>query len=81
MSKHQTTAANGWFHSSYAGEDRDDGCKNELSIYTNPVDRQLDVLLTNVDFDEVDHDNTFALNRDDAVKLRDFLQDWLDRVN
>lgn len=79
MAKHQTTAAEGWYHSSYSGEDRDDGCANELSIYTDPTTSQLDLLLTNVDFAGEGHDNTFALNRDDVIKLRNFLQGWLNQ--
>jgi hypothetical protein len=46
---------------------------------TDPTADQLDILLTNVDFNQVSHDNTFALNREDAQRLRDYLQDWLDK--
>lgn len=77
MSKHQTSVDQEWFHSHYAGEDRDDGCGNELSLYNDPVADQLDLLLTNVDFDDVGHSNTYALNHDDVIKLHDFLQNWL----
>lgn len=79
MNQHQTTSSPAWFHSYYRGEDRDDGCANELSVYRDPVNPRLDVLLTNVDFDGVSHENTYSLTREDAVKLRDFLQEWLDK--
>lgn len=79
MHKHHTSSEPAWFHSYYAGEDRDDGCPNELSLYADPEEPQLDLLLTNVDFKGVGHDNTFALNRDDVVKLQSFLQGWLER--
>lgn len=78
MNQHQTTAVPSWFHSRYRGEDRDDGCANELSVYRDPVAPRLDVLLTNVDFAGVGHENTYSLTREDAAQLRDFLQEWLD---
>lgn len=79
MNQHQTTAVPSWFHSRYRGEDRDDGCANELSVYRDPVEPRLDVLLTNVDFVGVGHENTYSLTREDAAQLRDFLQEWLDK--
>lgn len=78
MNQHQTTVIPSWFHSRYRGEDRDDGCANELSVYRDPVEPRLDVLLTNVDFAGVGHENTYSLTREDAAQLRDFLQEWLD---
>ncbi len=74
---HHVRIEDGWFNDHYRGEDRDDGCANQLSLYHDPATNQLDILLTNVDFNNVSHDNTFALNRDDAQKLCDYLQDWL----
>jgi hypothetical protein len=76
---HKVTIDGTWFNDRYRGEDRDDGCANELSLYHDPTADQLDILLTNVDFNQVSHDNTFALNREDAQRLRDYLQDWLDK--
>ena len=78
MNQHQITAVPSWFHSRYRGEDRDDCCANELSVYRDPVEPRLDVLLTNVDFAGVGHENTYSLIREDAAQLRDFLQEWLD---
>lgn len=79
MNQHQTTSSPSWFHSHYRGEDRDDGCANELSVYRDPVEPRLDLLVTNVDFAGVGHDNTYSLTREDATKLRNFLNDWLGR--
>ncbi len=77
MNQHQTTSSPDWFHSRYRGEDRDDGCTNELSVYRDPAAPRLDILLTNVDFAGIGHDNTYSLTREDAAQLRDFLGEWL----
>ena len=74
---HKVTIDGSWFNDRYQGEERDDGCANELSLYHDPAADQVDILLTNVDFDQVSHDNTFALNRADAQQLCDYLQNWL----
>ena len=79
MNQHQTTSSPAWFHSRYRGEDRDDGCANELSVYRDPAESRLDVLLKNVDFAGIGHDNTYSLTREDAAKLCNFLQEWLDK--
>ena len=81
MTNHKPTAIPGWFHSYYQGEDRDDGCANELSLHVNPTSPRLEMLLTNVDFTGEGHTNTFSLGRTDVVLLRDFLQDWLKQSN
>ena len=78
MNRHQTSNQDQWFHSRYDGEDRDDGCPNELSIKPSQEDAsRLEVLLTNVGFKEETYDNTFSLTREDARLLQDFLQKWL----
>ncbi len=78
MNSHQTTNHDQWFHSKYDGEDRDDGCQNELSIKPSREDpSRLDLLLTNVGFDQRTYDNTFSLTREDAEMLQQFLRDWL----
>nr|WP_220477123.1 hypothetical protein [Limosilactobacillus rudii] len=64
-------------HIKYDGEDRDDECVNELSIYQNANDTELQMLVSNIDFDNISHDNTFALTKDDAKMLVAYLQDWL----
>lgn len=77
MNQHQTTSSPAWFHSHYRGEDRDDGCANELSVYREPAADRLDILLTNVDFAGVGHDNTYSLTRADVAQLHAFLGEWL----
>lgn len=77
MTKHRIKADQEWFDSRYAGEDADDGCPNELSLYRQPASNQLTLLLTNVDFDGVSHDSTYLLNREDAQALVRFLNNWL----
>ncbi|WP_300923807.1 hypothetical protein [uncultured Limosilactobacillus sp.] len=80
MNRHQTSNQDQWFHSRYDGEDRDDGCQNELSIKPNQEDTsRLEVLLTNVGFNGETYDNTFSLTREDAEQLRDFLNQWLNQ--
>lgn len=80
MNRHQTSNQDQWFHSQYSGEDRDDDCQNELSIKPSQEDpSRLDLLLTNVGFDQRCYDNTFSLTREDAKQLRDFLNQWLKR--
>nr|WP_220476710.1 hypothetical protein [Limosilactobacillus fastidiosus] len=67
-----------WFHSRYDSEDQDDGCQNELSIKPSQEEGgRLELLLTNVGFDNHSFDNTFSLTREDAKLLRDFLNNWL----
>ncbi|MGM9891254.1 hypothetical protein [Limosilactobacillus sp.] len=76
MTGHQRQADQTWLNIHYAGEEADDGCANELSIYKQP-DQRLQLLLTNVDFAGHGHDNTFSLDKDDARQLAKFLTDWL----
>ena len=80
MNRHQTSNQDQWFHSRYDGEDRDDGCQNELSIKPSQEDtNRLEVLLTNAGFNGETYDNTFSLTREDAEQLRDFLNQWLNQ--
>lgn len=80
MNRHQTSNQDQWFHSRYDGEDRDDGCQNELSIKPSQENAsRLEVLLTNVGFNGETYDNTFSLTKEDAEQLRDFLNQWLNR--
>lgn len=77
MAEHKLTVQDSWLHIKYAGEDRDDGCANELSIYKIPADPELQLVLSNVDLDNRSHDNTFALSKDDARAMVEYLQKWL----
>lgn len=77
MVKHQVRANHDWFNDRYSGEDADDGCANELSIYRQPDAGRLQLLLSNIDFTGRAHDNTFSFNRQDARQLADFLEQWL----
>ena len=78
MNRHQISNQNQWFHSRYDGEDRDDGCSNELSIKPSQEDTsRLEILLTNVGFNGETYDYTFSLAKEDARLLQDFLQKWL----
>lgn len=79
MNPHQTSCDPAWFHVRYSGEDSDDGMANELSIKPAVDEDRLNVLLTNVGFDQHCYDNTFSLTREDATQLAAFLEDWLDR--
>lgn len=74
---HQTEADPNWFHEIYNNEDRDDDCRNELSIMPDAVDPQLNVLLTNDDREGNQYNNTFALQRNDVIALNKFLNNWL----
>ena len=77
MNQHQTTAVPSWFHSRYRGENRDDGCANELSVYRDPVEPRLDVLLTNVDFAGVGHENTYSLTRERPSSATSCRNGWI----
>ncbi|WP_242362691.1 hypothetical protein [Limosilactobacillus antri] len=78
MTKHQSKVDQDWFNSRYAGEDVDDGCQNELSLYRQADSDRLTLLLSNTDFVGISHDNTYLLDKHDAQKLIHFLQQWLD---
>lgn len=78
MSKHQVKIEDGWLNIRYDGEDADDGCKNELSLYRQPDHKRLQLLLSNVDFDGQSHDNTFSFDRRDAQQIVTFLEKWLE---
>lgn len=77
MTKHQVKIDHNWFNDRYSGEEADDGCANELSIYQQPNPDRLQLLLSNLDFAGRAHDNTFSLTRQDARQLADFLERWL----
>ncbi|WP_367341967.1 hypothetical protein [Limosilactobacillus sp.] len=77
---HKTEVDHSWFHESYDGEDRDDNCRNELSIIPDTCEDQLNILLTNDDRDGRQFNNTFALQRSDVVALKTFLDQWLNRT-
>lgn len=78
MTKHQIRFDQDWFNSRYAGEDADDGCPNELSLYRQADSDQLTLLLSNIDFAGSSHDNTYLLDKHDAQALVRFLTQWLD---
>lgn len=77
---HQTEADQNWFHEIYDKEERDDDCRNELSIMPDAVDPQLNILLTNDDREGNQYNNTFALQRSDVVALNHFLTNWLNNT-
>ena len=35
------------------------------------------MLVSNIDFDNISHDNTFALTKEDAKVLIEYLKDWI----
>lgn len=78
MTNHQITSDQDWFDSRYASEDADDGCPNELSLYRQAANDRLILLLSNIDFAGISHDNTYLLDKHDAQELVRFLKQWLD---
>lgn len=78
MEKHKIDCQAKWLHIKYDGEERDDECVNELSIYQNADESELQMLVSNIDFDNTSHDNTFALTKEDARVLIDYLQKWIE---
>ncbi|MQB71602.1 hypothetical protein DN448_07370 [Lactobacillus reuteri] len=77
MEKHEIDHQVKWLHIKYDGEDRDDECVNELSIYQNADEPELQMLVSNIDFDNISHDNTFTLTKEDAKVLIEYLKDWI----
>lgn len=77
MEKHKIDQQANWLHIKYDGEERDDRCINELSIYQNTNEPELQLLVSNIDFDNISHDNTFSLTKEDAQALIDYLQKWI----
>ena len=77
VEKHEIDHQAKWLHIKYDGEDRDDECVNELSIYQNADEPELQMLVSNIDFDNISHDNTFALTKEDARVLIEYLKDWI----
>lgn len=76
---HQVESDQDWIHFSYAGEDRDDNCKNELSLQPDPKASRLNLLLSNHGFNDEPHDGTFALTKTDAQALNNYLTWWLEQ--
>ena len=77
MEKHEIDRQAKWLHIKYDGEDRDDECVNELSIYQNADESELQMLVSNIDFDNISHDNTFTLTKEDEKILIEYLKDWI----
>ena len=77
VEKHEIDQQAKWLHIKYDGEDRDDECVNELSIYQSADEPELQMLVSNIDFDNISHDNTFALTKEDAKVLIEYLKDWI----
>ena len=77
MEKHEIDRQTKWLHIKYDGEDRDDECVNELSIYQSADEPELQMLVSNIDFDNISHDNTFALTKEYAKVLIEYLKDWI----
>lgn len=77
MEKHEIDHQAKWLHIKYDGGDRDDECVNELSIYQNADEPELQMLVSNIDFDNISHDNTFTLTKEDAKILIEYLKDWI----
>ncbi|MCT3200480.1 hypothetical protein [Limosilactobacillus reuteri] len=77
MEKHEIDHQAKWLHIKYDVEDRDDECVNELSIYQNADEPELQMLVSNIDFDNISHDNTFALTKEGARVLIEYLKDWI----
>ena len=82
---HQINTDGQWLHLFYQGEERDDGCANELSLQpANELSLQpangehrLNLLLSNHGFNNEPHDATFSLNQADAQALQKYLSSWL----
>ncbi|WP_288718303.1 hypothetical protein [uncultured Limosilactobacillus sp.] len=82
---HQINTDGQWLHLFYQGEERDDGCANELSLQpANELSLQpangehrLNLLLSNHGFNNEPHDATFSLNQADAQALQKYLSNWL----
>ena len=77
MSKHQIKQIPGFIDCSYAGEDRDDGNANELSLQADGSNKdRLSLLLSNSDADGRQFDNTYSLTKEEAAAIGKFLIDW-----
>lgn len=48
-----------------------------LVFNQNADEPELQMLVSNIDFDNISHDNTFALTKEDAKVLIDYLQKWI----
>lgn len=66
-----------WLHLFYQGEERDDGCANELSLQPANDEPRLNLLLSNHGFNNEPHDATFSLDQADVKALQKYLANWL----
>ena len=73
---HQINTDGQWLHLFYQGEERDDGCANELSLQPANDEYRLNLLLSNHGFNNEPHDATFSLDQDDDKALQKYLSAW-----
>ena len=74
---HQINTDGQWLHLFYQGEERDDGCANELSLQPANDEYRLNLLLSNHGFNNEPHDATFSLDQADVKALQKYLSAWL----
>lgn len=74
---HQINTDGQWLHLFYQGEERDDGCANELSLQPANDEYRLNLLLSNHGFNNEPHDATFSLDQADVKALQKSLSAWL----
>ena len=74
---HQINTDGQWLHLFYQGEERDDGCANELSLQHANDEYRLNLLLSNHGFNNEPHDATFSLDQADVKALQKYLSAWL----
>ena len=74
---HQINTDGQWLHLFYQGEERDDGCANELSLQPANDEYRLNLLLSNHGFNNKPHDATFSLDQADVKALQKYLSAWL----
>ena len=61
----------------YQGEERDDGCANELSLQPANDEYRLNLILSNHGFNNEPHDATYSLDQADGKALQKYLSAWL----
>lgn len=74
---HQINTDGQWLHLFYQGEERDDGCANELSLQPANDEYRLNLILSNHGFNNESHDATFSLDQADVKALQKYLSAWL----
>ena len=74
---HQINTDGQWLHLFYQGEERDDGCANELSLQPTNDEYRLNLILSNHGFNNESHDATFSLDQADVKALQKYLSAWL----